>query len=467
MSNIGTPLPRSTPLQEGVSAISIALFNRALERSSAHMRGYVLLRHGKVAAERYWEPYSAADKNFVYSAAKSFTTTAAGMACDAGLLDLDAPVLSFFPDKAPEEPNENLRAMCVRHLLSMNSGHGTDTTIPMVFSPDPDWVKCFLQMPVDHEPGSYFEYNSGATYVVSAILQQITGETVYDYLKKRLFEPLGFGDTAHDLSPQGVFPGGWGLVVRLEDLAKLGQLYLDKGVYNGQRFLSEEWVALASANHSDNGRPGRENEPADWRQGYGFQFWRCQHNAFRADGAAGQYCIVMPEQDAVLAMMSEVANMQELMDPVWEFLLPGFSNTSAERESAVSGKTIQLKRMAPFDTACLRFSDRELELTFTEDDEIYSQRFGRGFWLENVGTLHMGERLILPTFALDISKELVSAYFHWKDEATLELCWAYRETPHRERLVCYFEDDTVSFLCHSSVSVPRDEDDWDFEGKIV
>jgi len=461
------PLERAQPIDEGVSRVFLTRFVKALDSSKARMRGFVLLRHGKLVAEKYWEPYAAGHKNWVYSASKSFTSTAVGLAYDEGLLTPEDKVLPFFPEIGAGALNENARAMRVRDLLCMASGHGEDTTMPMVFAPG-SWEEAFFGLPVDHAPGTHFVYNSGASYMLSSIVSRVTGKNAFEYLRERLFGPLGFGDVAGDLNPAGVFTGGWGLMVRLEDLAKLGQFYLNKGLWQGRRILSEEWVAMATAWQSDNARPGRENEPADWRQGYGFQFWRCRHGAYRADGAAGQYCVVMPEQDAVLALMSETQDMQEILDIAWDVLLPGLTNMHSPREAAPEGAQYRLKGDSEgMKTACFRFAAQCLTLEMEGGGALCSMECGRGQWKEGVSTLPFGEMAFTPMFALNGMPRRVSSCFHWADPVTLVIEWVYLETPHCGKLVCRFVEDTVSFFLPSGERDVKEGDRADFVGFLL
>ena len=461
------PLERTRPADAGVSQVFLTRFIKALDGSSAHMRGFVLLRHGKVLAEKYWEPYTAKNKNWVYSVSKSFTATAVGFAYDEGLLSPDDQVLSFFPEIDAGALNEHARAMRVRDLLCMASGHSDDTTVPMMFTPG-SWEEAFFSLPADREPGTHFVYNSGASYMLSSIVSRATGKNAFEYLKEKLFEPLGFGDVAGDLNPDGVFAGGWGLMVRLEDLAKLGQLYLNKGLWQGKRVLSEEWVAMATSWQSDNARPGRENEAADWRQGYGFQFWLCQHGAFRADGAAGQYCVVMPEQDAVLALMSETGDMQEILDIVWDTLLPGLTNTSSPGEAVLQGTQYRLRGdCEDMETARFQFTEQGLTLKMEGDSTVCSIECGRGKWKDGMLTLPFGEMAFTPMFALDGMPKRVSSCFHWADPDSLEIDWVYLETPHRGKLVCRFEGDKVSFFLTTGGRDVREGDRPDFTGKLI
>jgi hypothetical protein len=262
------------------------------------------------------------------------------MLVDDGKLSVDDLVLSFFADDAPTKPSANLAAMRVRHLLSMSTGHAEDTTGALHQRRDRNWARAFLAQPVEHAPGTHFLYNSGATYMLSAIVQRITGVTLLDYLTPRLMLPLGIEGATWDTCPRGVNVGGWGLSIKTEDIAKFGQLYLQKGVWQGTRILSEAWVDEATSKHVSNESDDPE-APVDWQQGYGYQFWRCRHNAYRGDGAFGQFCIVMPRQDAVLAITAGVRNMQAVLDLVWQHLRPAMGQSPLpiqERPSDLTDK---------------------------------------------------------------------------------------------------------------------------------
>ncbi len=261
-----------------------------------------------------WAPYDAAGRLQLYSLSKSFTATAAGFAVAEGRLSVDDEVLKFFPADAPAEPGANLRAMRVRDLLTMSTGHQDEPpTAPGQVSP-----ASFLAHPVPHKPGTHFRYNTAATFMVSAILQQVTGQTVLEYLQPRLFAPLGILGPTWETNFQGVTLGGYGLSVRTADIAKFGQLYLQQGRWQEKQLLPAAWVAEATARQVSNG----SNPRSDWDQGYGYQFWRCRHGAYRGDGAFGQYCLVLPEQDAVVAITGGVKDMQAVLNLVWEHLLP-------------------------------------------------------------------------------------------------------------------------------------------------
>ena len=329
-SPAGSPLPRSTPEAQGISSAAVRAFIETADQQVDTMHSFMLVRHGQVVAECWWGPESADKPHVLYSLSKSFTSTAVGLAVQEGKLTVDDAVLKFFPDDAPAEPSENLKAMRVRDILSMSGGHQTEPKL----TDEAPWVKSFLAHPVEHKPGDHFLYNSAGTYLCSAIVQKTTGQTVLDYLRPRLFEPLGIEGAEWSRSPQGINCGGWGLFLKTEDIAKFGQLYLQKGQWNGKQLLPAAWIEQATAKQVANGT----DPTKDWTQGYGYQFWRCRHGAYRGDGAFGQFCIVMPEQDAVVAITADTKDMQGELNVVWEKLLPAFQKDALPADDAEVAK---------------------------------------------------------------------------------------------------------------------------------
>ena len=354
-------LPTATPASLGIDPRGILRFLDGVEERGQnpltgergqHLHSFVLLRHGKVAAKGSWDPYRFQDPHCLYSLSKSFTSTAAGFAVQEGLLSLDRKVLDFFPDCAsPDCASPDLtayaREMTVRHLLTMSTGQEGDTAPAMLRSPGGDWPRAFFSVPVLHPGGSYFLYNSGATYMVSAIVQQCTGQKLVDYLQPRLFEPLGIPHPHWDECPDGRNTGGWGLKLAVEDIARFGQFLLQRGSWEGRQLLSSQWIEEATSaqmDNSANSNPSRCNETADWVQGYGYQFWRCQHGGYRGDGAGGQLCVVLPGQDLVFACTAGIQNFQILMDDIWDYLLPACSETPLPED--LSGQRALEERIA-------------------------------------------------------------------------------------------------------------------------
>ena len=408
-----TQLMRTNPEAEGIPSSAVLAFIRAVERHTHPLdavQGFTLLRHGNVAAEGWWTPYGPESPHALYSLSKSFTSTAIGLAVAEGRLTVDDLVLKFFPDDAPSNPSKNLKSMRVRHLLSMNTGHKEDTTLPVFRSGDDNLARVFLSLPIEYQPGTWFVYNTTATYMLSAIITQLTGETLLNYLRPRLLDPLGIVNSIWETDSRGINLGGTGLHIKTDEIARFGQIYLQNGVWQGKRIVPEEWIADATKAASDNSNT--QTNP-DWTVGYGYQFWRCRHNAYRGDGAFGQFCIVMPEQDAVLAMIGGVQNMQVVLDKVWEHLLPamqsralpansqaynelrdklailslplpngGVSSSSAEQWS---GKTYKLEsNHLKFESAAIQFGDRSNILILCDERGEHLIQISTSTWLKGI-----------------------------------------------------------------------------------
>lgn len=299
----------------------------AVEAAGQDLHSIMIVKDGKVVKE-HWMGEGAPDKlHILNSVSKTFTSTAVGLAIAEGRLSLSDKVVDLFPEKLPAEVSDNLKKVEVRHLLTMSGGHDTEPS-RRTMPEGADWVEAFLAHPFDHEPGTYFWYNNMGTYMLSAIVQKVTGEKVIDYLTPRLFEPLAIEGATWQESPQGINVGGWGLYLKTEDLAKMGQLILRRGEWNGKQIVPAEWIDEMTTAHIDSRPAGMrpeqitfKAEDSDWLQGYGYQMWRCRHGAVRADGANGQYIIVMPEQNVVIAMTANIGDMQGEINLVWEHLL--------------------------------------------------------------------------------------------------------------------------------------------------
>ncbi len=319
-----SPLATSTPAAQGVDSRRVNAFLDAIEAAAGiEPHSLMLLRHGLLVASGWWAPYSADRPHLLYSLSKSFTSTAAGIAAAEGLLSFDDPVISYFPEFEAEITAPGSRAMLVRHVASMASGHVADTW-ETACDLDPDEpVRGFLLLPPDREPGTVFAYNQSATYTLATIVARVTGQSLTQYLRPRLFDPLGIGETAWQQYPAGRDLGFSGLHAATDAVARLGLLYLRNGVWNGKELLSPSWVAEATRSHVSNADGAAEGTAPDWQQGYGFQFWRSRHG-YRGDGAYGQFCLVLPEHDAVIAMTAATLQMHDMLNLVWEHLLPAF-----------------------------------------------------------------------------------------------------------------------------------------------
>jgi CubicO group peptidase (beta-lactamase class C family) len=335
-----------SPAAQGVDARGVTAFLDALETApDIEPHSLMIVRHDRLVASGWWTPYAPDRPHLLYSLSKSFTSTAAGIAAAEGLLSLDDPVVSYFPEFEAEITDPRSRAMLVRHVASMASGHLAET-MGRAFALDPDEpVRGFLLIPPDREPGTVFAYNQPATYTLAAIVQRVTGQTLTDYLRPRLFEPLGIGEALWQTYPAGREIGYSGLHATTDAIARLGQLYLRGGVWEGRRILPADWVAEATRSHVANADGTPEGARSDWQQGYGFQFWMARHG-YRGDGAFGQFCLVLPEHDAVIAMTAATEQMQAVLDAAWQHLLPAFGPAPLDgRERADAALRERLARL--------------------------------------------------------------------------------------------------------------------------
>ncbi|MBN1933058.1 MAG: serine hydrolase [Anaerolineae bacterium] len=457
------PLPHSTPEAQGIASAAILKFVNAVESGFDGLHSLILLRHGHVVAEGWWSPYAAECPHDLFSLTKSFTSTAVGFAVSEGRLSVDDLVLSFFPEDAPAEPSPNLAAMRVRHLLTMNTGHGREPSGELMSQPDGNWAKAFLAQPVEFEPGTHFLYNSAASYMLSAIMQQVTGMPILDYLQERLFEPLGIERPVWATCPKGINTGGWGLSLKTGDIARFGQMLLQKGLWNSRRVLPEAWIAEATAYQTSNA----PNDNPDWAQGYGYQFWRCRHGIYRGDGAFGQFCIVMPEQDAVLALTAGVGDMQGVLNLVWEHLLPAMEATplppdvDAQQALAQTLSTLSMTpaRGEPTSPTAARVSGKpfvldenaqQIEtLAFDFDANRVTIRDGRG---EHMVACGYGEWIKGTTAFDSTTSRPVAASGAWTDEHTYVIKLCFHETPFCPTLICRFDADRLTFEFKANVA---------------
>jgi CubicO group peptidase (beta-lactamase class C family)/predicted glycoside hydrolase/deacetylase ChbG (UPF0249 family) len=444
-------------------------------KSQHEPHSLMVIRHGKIVAEGWWNPYRADLKHTMYSCSKSFTATAIGFAISEKRLTVNDKVISFFPDDLPKTISPNLAELKIKDLLSMSAGQNFDPT-GLVNSRDSNWVRGFMEIPFVFQPGTKFLYNSLCTYMLSAIIQKVTGEKVIDYLTPRLFKPLGISGADWEVDPRGINVGGWGLRVKTEDMAKFGQLFLQKGMWNGKQVLPKGWVEEASSvkiiQHPDLAQEKRD--PSDWEQGYCYQMWRCKNNAYRGDGAFGQYIIVMPDQDAVVIMTSETSNMQDEINLIWKYILPAFqkevlpANKTALADlkqklatlalpvaakgpasplvKAISGKTFAL---SPNDKhlqkMAFQFKDDLCHVTFYNKMDSFKIAFAAGKWAFGE-TKKLGPALTgaAKGHFVGLPPPKVAGNFSWKSDTTLELVLRYIESPHTETFTCSFDKSRIA-----------------------
>lgn len=287
------PFPRCTPEEQGISSRYLAEFIREVAgKRETDIHGIMILRNGYVIGEYSFAPYQKGIWHIEHSLCKSITGMAIGLLIAEGKLALDDKVVKIF-SKGSLLGNMRQKNITVEHLLTMTSGVVFNEL--GIVSGD-DWVKSFFDSPVSGPPGERFEYNSMNTYMLSAIVTEITGETLVEYLTPRLFEPLGIRKFFWESCPKGITKGGWGLFLCQEDAAKLGQLYLNQGVWKGQQLIPAEWVAASTSKKAD-------TPPEMGYHGYGYQMWMCgSEGSFNFNGMLGQNVVVYPDLRMVLVL---------------------------------------------------------------------------------------------------------------------------------------------------------------------
>jgi Beta-lactamase len=356
----------------------------------------------------------------------------------------------------------------------MSVGHATDST-PAV-THEQDWVKAFLALPIENAPGSTFVYDSAATYMLSAILQKVTGERVVDYLKPRFFNPLGLPAMPWQTCPRGINTGGWGLSATTDTLAKFGQFYLQRGQWQGRQLLPAVWIDEATSfKIQQPAPPGQDLEHvkqiSDWHQGYCYQFWRCRHDVYRGDGAFGQYMIVLPKLDAVIAITSRTLDMQGLINIVWDTLLPelehGASSKATAQTDGLSLKMPDGATTSPRQSKKYAFviddnslGIKKLSVAFDKNDctlafDTHTITAGIARWHDNStdlpGTPPEWIELVGNSRNAPGPVKLAAAGA-WKDADTFVMDWRYYETPHFDTVTLHFAGDAIEVTFLNSLT---------------
>jgi CubicO group peptidase (beta-lactamase class C family) len=449
---VSKDLPRSAAAAQQVDPAAVLAFVDAVEADPAiELHSLMVVRNGHVVAEGWWAPHTSERTRLLYSLSKSFTSTALGFALQEGRFSLDDTVVSHFPEFDAEITDPRSRSVTLGHVASMASGHDRDMLQEALTRDPQEPVRGFLLVPPDTEPGTVFAYSQPCTYTLAAVIQRKTGMRLSEYLRPRLFDPLGIGEVGWLTWPPGREQGFSGLFARTEDVAKLGQLYLQRGRWGEDQLLPERYVEQATSRQIDS--PNQDN--VDWRQGYGFQFWMARHG-YRGDGAFGQFCVVLPEQNAVVATTGGTEAMQGVLDHLWQHLLPGLG-TGRPDDSAQQELDQRLGRLrlpacaakpspprwedwterpfpvapgaegvaaAPLTSVELRQTDSGLEATIAEPANALTFPVGAGDWLISAPRDRHGDTI--P----------VAASGGWLDDRTVRVEVILLESPHRMDIAC-------------------------------
>lgn len=474
---------RDTPENHRLSSKALLDFFTQIEQLRLEVNSFMLLQDGRATAQFWRKPYTMNSPQLLFSLSKSFTSIAVGIARDYGYLNLQDKVIAFFPSKLPNRISSNLAKMTIHHLLSMNAGHHDN--IYSIVAAEQDWVKTFLALEVEHEPGSYYRYSTHSTYMLSAIIEQATGQSLVDFLMPKLFEPLGIPRPSWETCPMGTAAGGMGLSLSTESIAKFGQMLLNQGMYEGRRIVSESYIAVATAEQSDNRLMGEGR--VDSVQGYGYQFHLCRDGCYRGDGSFGQLCFVAPEQQIVIAATASFNNMgelQALLDLVYAHIIqqvgragPCSPEDQAELEQRLSSMscTIPIFKPAP------DFMRQVNNYCYIMDENPQGLTKISFFLQEERLQLHMlygddrEDRLAFDftkavhtksVFTKDLSMQLQEVVTHasWQQDNTLQLTMMYIETPYRVIYTIVFKEKAIDL--HFNINVSLNLSDYKATGSL-
>lgn len=468
-------LLRAAPSTVGIDADQVIVFLDQLESAGLDVHSFMLHRHGRVVAEGWRWPYRADRLRVLHSVAKSFTACAIGLTIEEGLLALCDKVVSFFPGEVPADANDWLRAMTVRDLLTMRTGHGGEVSGSVWRNISTSWIAEFFKIPLVCAPGTRYVYTSAASYMLSAILTKVTGQTMHAYLRPRLFEPLGIQGERWSIGPDGVNPGGNGLTARTADLLKLGVLHAQDGLWNGRQILPRHWVSESTR---------AQGEP---NSTYGYHWQIRPVGAYSAIGVFVQLATVFPQHGVTLALTAAIDKSATLLPYLQQYLIPSFLATPtqdaaadhrlakrihawegppsvpvagySDLQSAVTDRTYVIEpNERGVESIQLKFERDACRFRLRDANGLHEIRAGLGQWLES--ETDMPGQDLHHGYTFD--REPVVATACWVDRHNLEMTWVFPQTAFKDTVRCTFEDDRITvnrrvnvnsgLLCHPEVA---------------
>ncbi|MFF2017836.1 serine hydrolase domain-containing protein [Paenibacillus sp. NPDC058177] len=471
------------PDNHGLTSKHLLSFFKKVQESNLDINSFILMKDGQAISQFYRKPYRKDTPQLLFSLSKSFTSIAVGIAWDEGYFDLHDKVISFFPDKLPDHISPNLSQMTIHHLLSMTAGHQDNIYGEVV--KHTDWIASFLSQEVHHVPGSYYRYSTHSTYMLSAIVEKVTGQNLVDFLMPRLFEPLEIPRPSWETCPKGITAGGMGLSISTEGIARFGQMLLEKGMFNNKRIVSEKYINLATSKNADT---MRDEDRIDFSKGYGYQLFLCRNDCFMGNGRYGQLCFVAPKERIVIAATSclpSMKHLQSLLDLIYEYILGQINyETSSNLKDELAlqkylsniaypipvSKDLIDKELVFKDARytihknpqCIeevRFSFQNNQLEF---QMMYDNKVNKGYLFE-FGTLFHGQGLFTKDLALHDQEVATHAY--WCGEDTLVLTLFYVETPYVIKYNISTKNKTIELQCSNNASL--DTQDYKITGVLL
>jgi CubicO group peptidase (beta-lactamase class C family) len=346
-----TTFARATPSSRGVDASGLLAFVDAAEQRGLGLHSLMIARHGDVIAEGWWAPYTADRVHLAYSLSKTFTATAVGVLASQGAIDIDAPLLSHFPEIDPASVSDRWRAVTIAHCLSMSVGHDTDAGDVIWDAADREpgatprgQLQRIFATELAADPGALFTYNQVATYLLSLVVGRVAGEPLHAVVRSRFLDRLGARELPWHTEAFGFDLGFSGAHVTTETILGVAQLALERGEWRGERLVADWWYERATVPFAPV-PPVDPAGPPDWQHGYGFSYWM-QHEGYRGDGAYGQFAITLPARSMVIAITSEAADMQATLDAVWEFVVPAVDRpapTDGDTDGELAARLVGLR----------------------------------------------------------------------------------------------------------------------------
>lgn len=308
-------LPVSALKQENVDPEGILAFIDRLKEKNIRLHSFVLVRNGNIICSIDAYPYSSSYRHIINSCTKTFTSLAMGILYDKGLIDFDDKVNDYI--KSPNAEKNGLGDLTIRHLITMSVGHDQEPNVDR----NKEWALRLFDKPATYKAGTRFFYNNLASNTLSTIVTKVTGKTTEELLKECFFDRCGIHDYYWLKDPFNISLGAAGIYMKATDVAKLGQLFLNKGVLNGERIVSEEYIEMATSKQFDTA-PFYAANKSESIQGYGFHLWRSSHDAYRASGLFGQVCLVIPDRNIVAVFNSATSGSQPILDAFFDTVYP-------------------------------------------------------------------------------------------------------------------------------------------------
>ncbi len=460
-----TMLPRATPESKGVSSLYILDMLQELEKRNYPVHSMVIAVDGAVIFDGYWNPYNPDTPYVTFSLSKLFANTAAGIAVTNGKLKLTDKVVDYFPDRVPANANENLKAMTVRDLITMRSGHAREISGNEWRPLKTSWIDAFMKEPVPHKPGTHYQYSSGNTFMLSAMVQKATGQTCEDLLKSALLPKLGIRQFSWDKSPEGITSGYGGVMITTEDMLKIGMLYEQRGMWNGERLLTEEWCDL-SMGHKD-AYPGMRNR-------YAFH-WSDRGGVYTAGGRFGQSVLIFPELKMVVSITAGTASRryqaeysailrEKIVDRIQADgdrkydgkyapalqnkaaslnVLPVARVTDSPLAEKLNGKTFAVAQNPDgISEIGLNFAKGSVTFTMKDARGMHTVVNGVGCWLPSRTTMtgnYLHHQYQNPSHPVVASAQ-------WTDDNTLQLTWRFTDMPFCDYVTLKLTDNTLSMV---------------------